>query len=206
MRSEVPIMLISRLSFWLFAALCIVVALVSYRFLVLGFEISFPGLQAHIAYRKLSFLLHILASPVALALGVFQFMPRLRAKRLSLHRWTGRVYGLAVLIGGLSGLALAIGSTERPVAAAGFGILALFWVSITAVAVRMAMTGRVAEHRRWMIRSMALTFAAVTLRLELPLFFIFGGMEYAEASNYVAWLCWVPNLLVAEWIIRHKRG
>jgi uncharacterized membrane protein len=197
-------LLIPRLSFWLFAVLSIIVALVSYRFLVLGFEISFPGLQAHIVDRKLSFLLHIFASPIALALGVFQFVPRLRAKRPSLHRWTGRIYALAVLIGGLSGLALAIGSTERPVAAAGFGILALFWVSTTAVAVRMAMTGRIAEHRRWMIRSMALTFAAVTLRLALPLFFIIGDMEYAEASNYVAWLCWVPNLLLAEWFVRFK--
>ena len=57
-------------------------------------------------------------------------------------------------------------------------------------------------HRCWMIRSYALTFAAVTLRLELPLFFIFGGMEYPVASSYVAWLCWVPNLFIAELYLR----
>ena len=198
-------MMLSRLSFWIFAVLCLLVALVSYRFLGLGLELAFQSMLGHIADRNLTFLLHISASPIALALGVFQFMPRLRANYPALHRWSGRAYGLAVLIGGLTGLVLSVGVTGRPVAAAGFGLLAMLWVAVTAEAVRLAMTGRIAEHRNFMFRSFALTFAAVTLRLELPIFFIFGEMEYPEASNYVAWLCWVPNLLAAEWIVRRGR-
>ena len=59
-----------------------------------------------------------------------------------------------------------------------------------------------------MIRSYALTFAAVTLRLEMPFFFILGGMDYAEVANYVAWLGWVPNLIIAELYLhrRHRPG
>ena len=68
------------------------------------------------------------------------------------------------------------------------------------------MAGRIAEHQRWMVRSYALTFAAVTLRLEMPFFFILGGMDYAEVSNYVAWLCWVPNLIIAELYLRRRHG
>ena len=51
-----------------------------------------------------------------------------------------------------------------------------------------------------MIRTNALTFAAVTLRLWLPAF-IASGADYIEAYTAVAWLSWVPNLLVAEWIV-----
>jgi hypothetical protein len=52
-----------------------------------------------------------------------------------------------------------------------------------------------------MIRSFALTFAAVTLRLYLPASQI-AGMPFPAAYSAIAWLCWVPNLLVAEWFIR----
>ena len=75
---------------------------------------------------------------------------------------------------------------------------------MTAQAIRLAMAGRITEHRRWMIRSYSLTFAAVTLRVALPLFFILGGMDYDEASNYVAWISWVPNLLIAELYLRRR--
>ena len=194
----------SRISFWVFAVLSLSVAIISYRFLLLGLETAFSGMSEYISSRKLAFLLHVTASPIALALGVFQFVPKLRQQNPALHRWSGRVYGLAVLTGGITGLVLAIGSLDRPVAAAGFGFLSVIWLTITANAVRLAMAGQISRHRRWMIRSFALTFAAVTLRLTLPLFMIFGGMDYTEASNYVAWLCWVPNLAAVEWFIRRK--
>ncbi|MEQ9003518.1 MAG: DUF2306 domain-containing protein, partial [Pseudomonadales bacterium] len=54
-------------------------------------------------------------------------------------------------------------------------------------------------HRRWMVRNFALTFAAVTLRLELGLLTGALGWSFDHAYLTVAWLCWVPNLVVAEW-------
>jgi len=197
---------ISRIGFFLFWFAALAVALVSYRFLALGLETAFPSMLGHIAGRNFVFLLHISASPIALILGLFQFQTRLRKTHPVLHRWSGRVYGLAVLTGGIAGLVLALGSFDRPIAALGFGTLAILWLGATAQAIRLAMTGRIAEHRRWMIRSFALTFAAVTLRLALPFFFILGGMDYAEASNFVGWICWIPNLIIAELYLRHYSG
>lgn len=186
---------------WFFS---LAIALVSYRFLALGLEAAFPSMLGHIASRRLAFVLHISASPIALALGLLQFLPRLRGRYPALHRWTGRIYALAVLVGGAAALVMALGSFDRPVAAIGFGALAVLWLGATGQAIRLAMAGRTPEHRRWMIRSYALTLAAVTLRLELPFFFIFGAMDYAQASNYVAWLCWVPNLIIAELYLRRR--
>jgi hypothetical protein len=59
-------------------------------------------------------------------------------------------------------------------------------------------------HRAWMLRSYALTFAAVTLRIWLPLSQI-AGIPFQEAYAAIAWLCWVPNLVVVEWFILRRR-
>ncbi|MEZ5660921.1 MAG: DUF2306 domain-containing protein [Burkholderiaceae bacterium] len=181
----------------------VLVALVSYRFLFLGLAPAFQELTAQISAAPLAFLIHVAASPIALAVGAIQFFPAMRARRPALHRWLGRVYGLAILAGGLAGLVMAPTSVGGPVAGWGFGLLAVIWVAVTAQAVRLAMAGRFAEHRRWMIRSYALTFAAVTLRLYLPLFFA-NGYDYAQASVWLAWLAWIPNLLAVEWWLRRQ--
>jgi uncharacterized membrane protein len=188
----------------LFWVMTLGVALVSYRFFPLGLEQAFQGMSAHILERPLAFIMHISLAPVALIIGLFQFLPGLRSRRPALHRWSGRIYLLAVTVSGFAGLTMALASFDRPVAAVGFAGLAVFWLVTTGRAVQLAMGGRISDHRRWMIRSYALTLAAVTLRIYLPAFFVIGGMDYAEASNYVAWLCWAPNILLAEFILRLK--
>ena len=52
-------------------------------------------------------------------------------------------------------------------ARAGFTLLSLLWLAATAQGIRLAIRGELARHRRWMACSMALTSAAVTLRLML---------------------------------------
>jgi predicted membrane protein DUF2306 len=63
-----------------------------------------------------------------------------------------------------------------------------------------------AAHREWMTRSYALTFGGVMLMVWVP---IFGAMGIDFTTGYivVAWLAWIPNLMVAQWIIdRIRRG
>jgi hypothetical protein len=59
-------------------------------------------------------------------------------------------------------------------------------------------------HRQWMIRNYALTFAGVMLRVWAPLS-VGMGADFTTAYIIIGWACWVPNLLVAEWIIRRTR-
>lgn len=183
--------------FWM---LCLLIALASWRFLILGVELSMPFVAYHALERPIAFYLHIGLAPVALALLPFQFWQGLRRRRPAWHRWIGRGYGLAILLSGLGGLKMAFETTAGPVAGVGFGILALLWLGVTGRGIWLAIQGRIADHRRWMIRSGALTFAAVTLRLYLPLLFATLGEELGY--SLVAWACWVPNLLVAEWLLR----
>ena len=186
-----------RALFWL---LCLGVALVSWRFIALGVEASMDFVAYHAQVRPVAFFAHVTLAPVALALMPLQFWQGLRARRPGLHRWIGRSYGVSVLLAGLGGLAMALTTTAGPVASAGFALLALAWLGVTARAVQLAMARRIAEHRRWMMRSASLTFAAVTLRIYLPVLAPLIGFE--TAYPLIAWACWVPNLMVAEWLLR----
>lgn len=150
---------------------------------------------------------HIAASAFAMLLGPFQFLKKLRARRPRLHRWSGRVYVAACLVGGVAGATIALSSTAGLPAGAGFLLLALFWLATTSLAWVSAMRRDFAAHERWMVRSFALTFAAVTLRLYIPASVIANHGELAvDAYRVIAWACWVPNLVLAEiWLRTRNR-
>ncbi len=93
--------MIRRIPLALAAVTSVLIAVLSYRFLSAGLVVSFPTMTPHIDGARLAFLAHVAAAPVALALGAFQFMPRLRARAPGLHRWSGRLYGLAILVAGV---------------------------------------------------------------------------------------------------------
>jgi hypothetical protein len=192
----------ARSALWV---LSVLIALISLRFLAAGVEASMPGMVHHALDRPMALYGHIFFAPVALALLPLQFSARLRARRRGLHRWLGRVYAVSILIAGIAGLTLGFTTAEGPVAASGLMALAAVWLGTTALAVWHAVNRRIALHRAWMIRSAALTLAAVTLRIYLPI----GGLTVGYEASYpvICWLCWVPNLTTAEWFLtREKAG
>lgn len=140
---------------------------------------------------------HVGCGGVALLIAPFQLWPRMRNRYRQVHRWVGRVYVVAALVGGVAGFLMALGSWAGPIASVGFGALAVLWAGTTAQGWRLARAGRYVEHRQWMIRSFALIFAAVTLRIYLPVAQI-AGLDFPVAYRAISWLCWVPNLLLAE--------
>jgi len=153
--------------------------------------------------------IHAFSAGLALLLGPFQFITKLRDNIPTIHRWTGRVYLLSVLFGSISGLVIAQETIAGLTGRFGFSILALLWFYTALRAYISIRGGHVQQHRRWMIRNFALTFAAVTLRLEIGIGMAvqIGLLRIPEEAAYIAiyqtvpWLCWVPNLIVAQAII-----
>jgi hypothetical protein len=145
--------------------------------------------------------LHLFGGALALALGPWQFLTGPRARRTAWHRWTGRLYGFAVLASALGGAILAVHSKGGMVAHVGFFTLAVVWTLVTAWGVVTIRRGDVAEHQRWILRSFALTYAAVTLRLQIPAS-VMLGFDFAIAYPIIAWACWVPNAMWAEWYLK----
>ena len=146
---------------------------------------------------------HLAGGLVALAIGPWQLSTRLRAGALNRHRWMGRVYVIAALIGGIGGLSLAMRSMFGLVTHVGFGMLAVLWLYSTTMAWIRIRAGDQVAHWRWMIRSFALTLAAVALRIYVPVSSLLH-IPFEDAYQVISWFCWVPNLIVAEWIILRR--
>jgi hypothetical protein len=148
---------------------------------------------------------HASAAGIALLIGPLQFIETIRRRARRFHHWIGRIYLLACLIGGVAGGLLAPFTAAGPIAASGFFALAVIWLWVNALGFRASAVKRDYDaHKRWMVRSFALTFAAVTLRLYLipPMV---AGIDFVTSYQWIAWLCWVPNLLVAELWLAARR-
>ena len=162
-----------------------------------------PFVRDLLAQQNLAALAHFSGGGLALIVGALQINTRLRTRFRQLHRWLGRIYVAAVVISGIAGLSMATHASGGAMARWGFGMLGLCWLGCTIAGWRQAIGGNLESHRRWMIRSYALTLAAVTLRLYLPLAGLLD-IPFPVAYPVIAWLCWVPNLLVAQWVMRPR--
>jgi uncharacterized membrane protein len=150
---------------------------------------------------RTAFVAHIVFAAVALLLSPIQLSGRVRARVPRLHRVTGRVVLFSIVAGGTSGFLLAWVNVAGPVGTAGFGALAVLWVTFALLGLRAILRRDVVAHRRWMLRTFAMTYAAVTLRLWLFALIPLLG-DFHSAYLLVPFLSWVPNLIVVELLLR----
>jgi len=153
-------------------------------------------------WAQTALVLHAGAGGLALLLSPVQLSARVRARAPRLHRGVGRTALAAIAVAGTAGLVLAPVSLAGAIGTAGFGTLALTWLTCAALGFRSILRGDVAAHRRWMIRTFALTYAGVTLRLWLMVLIPLLDGDFLRAYVFTPFLCWVPNLVVAELLLR----
>ncbi|WP_083880902.1 DUF2306 domain-containing protein [Nocardia araoensis] len=167
-----------------------------------------PGFAPH--YPML--IVHVVCGSVAILTCGFQIWPAFRRKRPAAHRLLGRGYIFAgVLPAGLAGLFVGATSPFGPVARVSNVMLAALWLVTTVAGWRMARQRRFAEHRRWMIRSFALTLSIILNRVLGAVLLIilepraettFHGDETLLVQTIAGigtWLGWTLSLLCAEW-------
>jgi hypothetical protein len=183
--------------------LSVPIALYAFGFQFAG--LGSPEFHARFATSPSMAVFHVLGGGFALLAGGFQFSTGLRSRAPALHRWLGRFYLMVVLFGAIGGGALATMAAGGLVARVGFFTLAILWLWSGAAAYLAIRARDIDTHRRWMVRNFALTFAAVTLRIHLPVLTVGLGYPFEVAYPVVAWLAWVPNLIVAEWLILARR-
>jgi uncharacterized membrane protein len=164
-----------------------------------------PSIRDSFLARPWGIYTHVLFGALALMIGPFQFRRGILARRRALHRTLGKVYLVSATLTGIVGLYMAVYSFGGMNTHLGFGILGAVTAATTLIAYARIRAFDVRHHREWMIRSFSLIFAAVTLRIELPLLIIGFQGEFPPAYAIVAWLSWVPNLIWAEWYIRQSR-
>ena len=158
----------------------------------------------HIGYWRVSFYIHVFTSSLTLIAGFTQFNPWILRRFPRVHRMMGWIY--LVIVAGISGPAafmMALHANGGLPARASFTLLSFLWVLFTCFAGWQVVRRRFASHGAFMFRSYALTLSAITLRL-----YTFSSAYLHLAATprdiYIttAWLSWVPNLIIAEWLIR----
>ncbi|MFE4362505.1 DUF2306 domain-containing protein [Kitasatospora sp. NPDC056800] len=198
-------MRITRAGWAVMTVLATLIAVISAKYFSFDPAGFFEQQRATYLSHEVPLYIHIFGAITALAVGPWQFSARLRERRPRLHRRIGVVYLLGCLVGGVGALLLAPVAYGGAVARLGFVGLAVAWLVTGNAGLRAILDGRVADHRHWMIRSFALTFAAVTLRLMLVAATA-AHLDFRTSCTAIAWLCWVPNLLLACWFTRPRRA
>ncbi|NOT94243.1 DUF2306 domain-containing protein [Ferruginibacter sp.] len=150
-------------------------------------------------FYLVSFYIHVILGGIALLIGWVGFVDKIRNKYLNFHKISGRIYVGCFLITALTSILVSYHSMGGVVSQLGFmsvGAIAVFttWKGYTAI-----VNKKIGEHQAWMRYSYACCLASVTLRLWSPLLGVIvedGLLVY----RIVAWLAWVPNLIVVYFI------
>ena len=153
-------------------------------------------------FWNIGFYAHIVPAGIALLVGWTQFISWIRIKHVRVHRTVGKIYLTCVMIGAPAAIYIAFYATGGIPVAAGFLCLGIIWFATSLSAYRYIRNREIDRHRRMMIYSYAACFAAVTLRIWLPLLTIWFPRGFT-AYTIVAWLSWIPNVVVA-WIITRR--
>lgn len=196
-----------KIPYYLFAFFCISIGLYPITYFLVDRKF---GLLASKTATLLAdnlwntmFYIHIILGGIALLIGWLQFNKQLRITRKQLHRNIGKIYISCCLVSGIAGFYIALHATGGIIAKLGFLTMAIVWFFTTLFGFTAIKNGSIIKHQKLMIYSYATCFSAVTLRIWLPVLSIsLGG--FLPAYRIVAWLSWVPNIIVAYFIIKYQ--
>ncbi len=151
---------------------------------------------------RIAFFTHVFTSMLVLIVGFTQFSKKVLKHYPRLHRTMGYIYVIDILmVTGPAGLLMSFYANGGISSQIAFVLLSFLWISFTALALYKAIKKDFKAHRFFMIRSYALTLSAVSLRCCKVVLATFTHITPLDRYRIIAWLGWVLNLLIAEWII-----
>jgi uncharacterized membrane protein len=159
----------------------------------------------HITPWLIAFYIHVFTSIFVLAAGFTQFSPMVLSRYRSIHRAIGKSYIVLILfVTGPASFIMALLANGGLPSRIAFTSLSLLWMYTTAKAWQTVRVKQFDLHRDWMYRSYALTLSAISLRGWKWLLIALFHLRPLDTYRLVAWMGFVPNLLIAEWIIRKR--
>ena len=193
-----------KVGFIVMATLACIIGLYPITYLIIdrtfGLLKSKSALLLGNVFWNVGFYTHIIFGGLALLVGWVQFNSRLRQRKMSVHRIIGKVYLIAALLSSVASIYIAFYATGGIVATLGFLSLGCIWFYSTIRSYIYIKNGCVDLHQYMATYSYAACFSAVTLRIFLPLL-IFIFHDFIKAYTIVAWLFWVPNIIVAYFLV-----
>ncbi len=150
------------------------------------------------------FYTHVYTSIFVLLSG-FLAMVRKDFGMKNFHRNAGKIYVFLILVlAAPSGMYMGIFANGGLYSKISFVLLGSLWWFSTFKAYQLVRQRKFAAHKQWMWRSFAFTLSAITLRMwKVMLVYTFhpGPMEVYQV---IAWLGWIPNILIIEYLIAKK--
>ena len=154
--------------------------------------------------RRWGLVLHIAGGVIALTVGLAQLWLGLTNRVAALHRALGKLYVGVIVVASIAGFYLALTITGNAPYAAGLFFLCVAWVITTSMAVLAIRRRNLHQHREWMMRSYAVTFAFVTFRFGVDTL-ASQGLPISDAQAIMAWACWAIPLLLLEPLLQIRR-
>lgn len=189
-----------RYAWVLMTLAALTVAALNSRFIWIDLSEIMHRAMDHVGRDDFELYLHLWTAPLILVSGAVLFLPALRSRFPTVHRWAGRCYLTAVLVTSVATFRLALHETEGLFTVIGFAIASVLWFGTAAAAWLRAVQGQFRSHGNWMIRNYALTLTNVTFRIELHALLLIG-MDFTTVYEPVRVLQWIPNLILAEILI-----
>lgn len=160
----------------------------------------------HIQVWRIAFYTHVFSSIFILSAGFTQFSSYVLKHYRKLHKLAGKIYAYNILfINFPAGMVMAIYANGLFPSKIAFIILDCLWFWFTYKAIVAVKQKDIVTHKKFMIRSYALTFSAITLRVWKIVLSHSFNIEPLTLYMIDAWIGFIPNLLLAEWLIRKKK-
>lgn len=183
--------------------------LITLQYVPLNLDVAFLRVkQEEIAlpHYQWAFFIHVYTSIFVLLLGILQFSPYLRKRYPHVHRKVGKGYVLLILaFAGPSGLVMGYYANGGLWGQISFCLLSALWLYTTGMAWWHAKKGNWRQHKHFMYRSYALTLSAISLRLFKWVIVALFAPPPMDTYRLVAWLGWVANLAIAEFLIAQEK-
>lgn len=146
---------------------------------------------------------HILTASIAILIGPFQFIKKLRNTRKKWHRNLGKAYVGSILISGITGVYLSYFAFGGLSSKIGFFTLSITWLVTTYLGYVHIRRKNVQKHEQWMYRSYSVTFVAVTFRFwSAAIGYSLDNFELGYSA--AIWVSLIGNLAVIElWLRRN---
>lgn len=181
---------------------------ITLEYIPLSKEVSFLMIkQTEVAGRPeylYFFYTHVYMSIFVLLTGFLAILRRNFGIR-DFHRNAGKIYVFLILfLAAPSGIYMGIFANGGMYSKISFVILGCLWWFSTFKAYQLARQKKFKQHKQWMWRSFAFTISAITLRMWKVIIVYLFHSGPMDVYQIIAWLGWVPNILLIEYLIARK--
>lgn len=188
-----------------YAFFCLLMLQITLQYIPLDTDVAFLRIKQDYvpsAYYRYAFFIHAYTAILALPAGFTQFFPSMLKKSPILHRLSGWIYTIAILLfAAPSGFIIGIHANGGWSSQVAFCLLSGLWFYFTWMAILKVKQKDFKSHKHFMYRSFALTLSAITLRAWKYVLVALFHPKPMDVYRTVAWLGWLLNLLIVEIII-----